>query len=131
MTTNIEYTIPLDSIGHIKIIERKTALKLHLGVPIIKIYIANNASTLFKYDGAEYRVLTNDEADKLWNEMLYEQMEEFLKYRTDLSIKFYFDDEKWLNKARQDGRAYTISRCDGLEYVEKVNGTEYYIYRIN
>ena len=43
----------------------------------------------------------------------------------------YFDEEAWKSDARMDGRGHIISRYDGCENEEKVNGTWYYIFRQN
>jgi len=43
----------------------------------------------------------------------------------------YFDDEKWKRDARIDGRAHSLSRYDGNEDDQEINGVTYYIYRTN
>lgn len=46
-------------------------------------------------------------------------------------MRFYFDDEKWKQDARYDGRGHSLSHYDGEENYEEVDRETYYIYRQN
>lgn len=85
----------------------------------------------------EYLVVTDDEADKLWDQDLDNYIEDVLEIPD--SLRYYFDTEKWKKDARLDGRAHSLARYDGHEYEEDVRiedevGYEtitYYLYRQN
>lgn len=85
----------------------------------------------YKYYGEEYEVLTDSEADDRMDECLDNYIEELILPEIPDHLQNYFDEEAWKSDARMDGRGHIISRYDGCEYEEKVNGTWYYIYRQN
>lgn len=84
-----------------------------------------------EYENAEYLVLTDDEADKKWDEDLENYIDECILYQLPERYRQYFDRESWKSDARKDGRGNSLSRYDGYENEETVNGTTYYIYRTN
>lgn len=106
------------------------ALAQHLGCEDKDITQGYNEST-FQYDNEEYLVVTDDEADDLWDEDLNNYLEECIYPELPENIRNYFDEEKWKNDARYDGRAHSLSRYDGNEDTEEVEGEIYYIYRQN
>ena len=93
--------------------------------------IVENSGNVFDYYGQEYYVLTDEEADEKWDEELDYYLEECVYPELPEHLRGYFDDEAWKEDAKTDGRGHAISRYDGNEYEETVNGTTYFIYRID
>ena len=91
--------------------------------------IVNDYDNIYSYGREEYIVATDEEADEIENEYLDNYIEECLEIPDN--IRPYFDEEKWKDDARIDGRGHIISTYDGCEDEEDVNGTTYYIYRMN
>ena len=87
--------------------------------------------SLLEYGSEEYLVVTDDEADDLWEESLDNYLEECIYPELTGNLANYFDDEKWKNDARYDGRGHSLSSYDGCEYEETVNDEIFYIYRVN
>jgi len=79
----------------------------------------------------EYLVLTDDEADTEWDRSLDNYIDEVIMSEIPEMYQMYFDDERWKDDARVDGRGHSLNGYDGSEEVETVNGTDYYIYRTN
>ena len=109
--------------------DREQALAKHLGCDAedIKPEYGNEYSA----EGKQYLVVTDEEADELWEADLENYLEECIYPDLPENLRFYFDDEKWKRDARIDGRAHSLSRYDGNEDEEEVNGVTYYIYRTN
>ena len=84
-----------------------------------------------EYEEEDYMVLTDSEADDRWEESLDSYLEECIYPELTGNLKDYFDEDKWKQDARYDGRGHSLSSYDGNENEEDVNGTTYYIYRIN
>lgn len=90
-----------------------------------------------EYYNNDYLVLTDEEADDKWDEELDNYIEECIMPEIDkiaegqgnLSYYIKFDEEMWKRDAKMDGRGHSLSRYDGHEHEEVVNGTTYYIYR--
>lgn len=104
---------------------------LNANATLIQEEITNTYDEVFKCGSREYLVVTDEEADNLWEEDLDHYLEECVYAELQENLKNYFDDEAWKSDARQDGRAYSLNRYDGSEYSEEVEGTIYYIYRQN
>lgn len=91
---------------------------------------------LFEYGSEEYLVVTDEEADELWNEDLENYIDECILHELPERYRQYFDREAWKSDAKYDGRGHSLNRYDGNEYEEIVyNGygekKNYYIYRQN
>ena len=93
--------------------------------------IVEDSDNVYSYYGEEYEVLTDDEADDRWEEELDNYIEECIMPELPEHLQNSFDEDAWKRDARYDGRGHSISRYDGEEYEETVNGTTYYIYRQN
>ena len=91
--------------------------------------IVNEYDCTYSYHREEYIVATDEEADEIEDEYLDNYIDECLEIPDN--IRPYFDEEKWKDDARMDGRGHIISTYDGCEDEEDVNGTTYYIYRTN
>ena len=79
----------------------------------------------FNYGSAEYQVLTDDEADVLWDEYLDSYIDDCLEIPE--SIEPYFDRDAWKSDAQMDGRGHSLSSYDGCEN----ESGEFFIYRTN
>ncbi len=108
------------------------ALALHLDIDIEDIsessYYDGNE---FDADGGEYLVLTDNEADDMWNDRLEDYIDECIMHELPEQYQTYFDREAWKRDARFDGRGHTLNHYDGSEDYEDVDGETYYIYRTN
>jgi hypothetical protein len=82
--------------------------------------------------GPEYLVLTDDEADELWDEQLDNYLDECVLPELPESARMYFDRDSWKSDARMDGRGHSIASYDGNEdEVQDEDGNYFYIYRTN
>lgn len=78
----------------------------------------------------EYLVLTDEEAEKAYEDSLENYIDEVLEIPDE--IEPYFDRERWKEDARiNSSRGNELNHYDGSEEVETVNETDYYIYRQN
>lgn len=66
-------------------------------------------------NGGEYLVLTDEEADELWDEYLEQYIDDCILPEVPESSQQYFNREAWKRDARVDGRGHTISPYDGNE----------------
>jgi hypothetical protein len=78
----------------------------------------------------EYRVLTDDEADVVWDEYLDSYIDDCLEIPE--GMENYFDREAWKRDARMDGRGHSISTYDGSEdeATDPVSGDDFVIFRV-
>jgi len=86
---------------------------------------------IFGYNGEEYLVVTDDEADDLWEAELDNYIDEIILPELNERYRMYFDNEAWKNDARGDGRAHSLNHYDGNEDTETVDNETFYIYRQN
>jgi hypothetical protein len=106
------------------------ALAEHLEIDDVSEIETDNG-TNYEYGSQEFLVLTDEEADEEWERQLDNYLDECIYPELPDNIRNYFDDEKWKDDARFDGRGHSISSYDGEENEQKINGTDYYIYRLN
>ena len=85
----------------------------------------------YEANGGDYQVLTDSEADELWDEALESYLDDLILPDLPENLRFYFDNEAWKRDARMDGRGHCLNHYDGSEEWEEVNGEDYYIYRTN
>ena len=109
--------------------EKIQALGKHLDLNNEDLRMIEENGDYLSFDDREFLVLTDDEAEKRWDEHLDSYIEECLEIPEHL--RFYFDEEKWKDDARIDGRGHSLSSYDGHEHEIKINETEYFIYRTN
>ena len=109
--------------------EKIQALGKHLDLNNEDLRMIEENGDYLSFDDREFLVLTDDEAEKKWDEHLDSYIEECLEIPEHL--RFYFDEEKWKDDARIDGRGHSLSSYDGHEHEIKINETEYFIYRTN
>lgn len=85
----------------------------------------------YTFNDEEYLVVTDDEADQLWEEHLDNYIEECILDEMPDHLRSYFDEDKWKQDAKIDGRGHSLATYDGCEDWVKINNTDYYIYRTN
>lgn len=110
---------------------RLNALALHLGVDLEELNVSAYDEKTVEYGDKEYLVVTDEEADELWEQDLDNYLEECIYPELPEFARNYFDEESWKDDARYDGRAHSLARYDGNEEYVTVNETEMYIYRVN
>ena len=111
---------------------RKKALAQHLDIEEIEeIEEVSYSDYAFEAEGGEYLVVTDSEADQLWEESLNSYLEECIYPELPQNMIIYFDDEAWKRDARIDGRGHSLSSYDGVEDWEDVNGETFFIYRVS
>lgn len=97
------------------------ALAQHLGIDLdgAEQYI----------DEEKYLVLTDTEANDLWNAELDTYIEDCIIDQLPPELANYFDTEAWKRDARFDGRGHCLANYDGNEHEETIDGETLYIYR--
>lgn len=93
--------------------------------------IRHEYGNVYEYGNEEYEVLTDSEADSRWDEELDLYIDECILPELPDFASQYFDKRAWKNDAMMDGRGHAISRYDGEENEQTVDGTTFYIYRQN
>jgi len=100
-----------------------------------QIFCSYNFIKVEEYDSKNYNndylVLTDSEAEDKWEEALNNYLEDCIYPELTGNLANYFDDDKWKQDARYDGRGHSLASYDGEEHEESVNNTTYYIFRIN
>ena len=107
------------------------ALAEHLGIDADEVEETSYDDCTFEADGGEYMVLTDDEADQLWDESLDSYIDECILPEMPEHLAGYFDYEKWKRDARMDGRGHCLNHYDSGEDEIEIDGEYFYIYRIN
>ena len=123
---------------------RKLALAqhLHIDVECIEdgVEFSSWGDCVFRAEGGEYLILTDDEASDKSEESLDKYLEKHLKIPD--SLKRYFDEDAWKTDARLRGRGEALALYDELEYeeiveyrtvvngVEFIEDIEFYVFRI-
>ena len=81
-------------------------------------------------NGETILVLTDSEADKRVDEYLDNYLDDCCEIPE--WIRPYFNEEDWKRDVlRFDGRGSQLASYDGNEDMEEIEGTDYYIYRVN
>ena len=95
---------------------RLNALALHLGVDADELNICSYDDQIVEYGNEEYLVVTDDEANDLWDAYLENYIDRiFILPQLPEQYRFYFDREAWKSDAKQGGRAHSLNRYDGSE----------------
>ena len=98
--------------------EKVLALMQHTGY---------NCDDAYSAIGRDYKVFTDDEAQKEFNEKV-ELSVDCVMSEIPEHLRQYFDEDSYISDNYND-RGTELSYYDGCEYTESVNGTTYYIYR--
>jgi len=115
----------------VEIEDRRQALKQHLKLDSVDEIKDGYNEQNFETDEGEFMVLTDEEADELWEEDLENYLDDCILPDLPDTAQRYFDRESWKRDARFDGRGHSLNRYDGSEEWEEVNGVTLYIYRTN
>ena len=102
------------------------ALAKHLDVPVEDI--TETSYGYFEYGREEYRVLTNDEAQDAWDELIESYIDECVLHELPEQYRNYFDNDAFKRDCSFDGRGDTLASYDGAE-IELEN--DFYAYRVN
>lgn len=98
--------------------EKVLALMQHTG---------DNWDDAYSAIGRDYKVFTDDEAQKEFDEKV-ELSVECVMSEIPKHLRQYFDEDSYISDNFND-RGTELSYYNGCEYTESVNGTTYYIYR--
>ena len=82
-------------------------------------------------ENGNYLVLTDDEAEQRWEDSLQSLIDDCIMYEMPKHLRYYFDEDKWKQDAKYDGRGHSLASYDGEEFEETIEGETFYIYRIN
>lgn len=82
----------------------------------------------YAFDRRDWLVLTDEEADERCRQYAEDALEDVL-YNVDKSLRYYFDEDRYIEDYLESGRGSILAWHDGREYEETVNGTTYYLYR--
>ena len=105
------------------------ALAQHLKTHFSMIGDATYDDNRFEAEGSDWLVVTDSEADILWDDYLDSYLDECVLPELPENAQNYFDTEAWKRDARMDGRGHSLSSYDGTEYCETVDGESYFIYQ--
>jgi hypothetical protein len=124
--------------------EKKAALAAHLKVSADTIEECSHSDDCFECESepGEYRVLTESEREEAAGEALESYIDECLfgQIKADFkgqeslleTFERYFDRAAWKRDTLiNNGYGHTLSGYDGNEREERIDGTWYYIYRVN
>lgn len=114
--------------------EKIVALALHLEIDFEeaqRIEVSSYDDCVFEYGSKEYLVCTDSEADEKWEEDLDNYIEDCVLPEIPEAYRDYFNDQRFKDDCRQDGREHSLARYDGHEHEQNVLGVYYYIYRQN
>ena len=110
-------------------IDKAKALSQFLETSICDL--TDDGNNIYSYGRQEYMVVTDSEADDLWDKELDNYIEENVLNEIPENYRMYFDKDHYKRDSEVDGRGHLLSPYDGEENEEKVDGTWYYIYRMN
>ena len=112
---------------------RILALMEHLEITVSEAIedIKNIHSFTYSYGNKEFLILTEKEANILWEENLDNYLEEIVLEELPKRYREYFNETLWKQDAKMDGRGHCLSSYDGREHILIVNEITYFIYRIN
>lgn len=124
--TNINEDISLDDFPEPGKVQ---ALAQHLETHFSTITESTYGDNSFEAEGSDWLVVTDDEADELWDDELDNYLDECVLPELPENMQHYFDTEAWKRDARIDGRGHSLGRYDGYEHFEDVDNETYYIYQ--
>lgn len=108
--TEIDETISIDDFDEP---EKVRALASYLEIHFSTI--TEDGGDRYLAQGIEYMVLNDEEADDEWNKNLNNYLEECVYPELPENLRNYFDNEKWKEDAKDDGRGNSLSGYDGVE----------------
>lgn len=120
---NTVYFLVTDQVDPGQVNLRKSLREAWVGDEVV------DRRTWYDTNDGEYLVLTDDEADRAWDDELECYIDDCLEIPD--GMKPYFDRAKWKRDARMDGRGSALSSYDGAEHWVDVENTTFFIYRTN
>lgn len=85
----------------------------------------------YTFEGEEYLICTDDEADTYWDEDLENYIDECILPEIPERYRGYFDKAAFKSDCEVDGRGHSLASYDGVENEVKIDDTWYYLYRTN
>lgn len=113
--------------------DRMLALAQFKDIPIRQCYdkIEELDNNSFEYDGEEYKILTDSEADEEEYDIVKSNIEDNWMYEIrDSPAAHYVNINKWIDDWCGD-RGTNLAFYDNIENEEYVNGRTYFLYRRN
>jgi hypothetical protein len=123
--TEIDETISLDDFDEpAKVAALASWLDVHFS-------IIEEKGDIYTAEGIEYQVLTDSEADDEWDKSLDSYLDECILPELPKNMKYYFDEERWKEDAKSDGRGHSLGRYDGEEneITDPETGEMFFAYR--
>lgn len=110
--------------------EKAIALALLFELSVNEIDdIVHDGDNRWTVQGDDYLFGTDEEMDDEWDEHLDNYINECVLPEIPKYLQFYFDEERFKNDCKQDGRGHSLNYYDGGEEEIEFNGTYYYAYR--
>lgn len=91
---------------------------------LASIGIGNDIASV---QGTDYIAGNDNEMDEAWEQYLRDSIDDCMEIPDH--IRPYFDEERWINDAKIDGRGHCLNHYDGGEESAIINGTWYYAYQ--
>lgn len=108
------------------------ALAAHLKVEPDAIEVSSYDEACMTCDGAEYRVLTDSDADSAADEYLESYIDDCVLSELPEQYRGYFDSDKFKRDVLLgDGRGPQLASYDGAENEQQIDGEWFFIYRTN
>src|SRR6187402_3597133 len=73
-----------------------------------ELIVSNYDENIFEYGSSEYLVVTDSEADDLWDEDLQNYIDDCILPELPEPYRIYFDNEAFKSDARMDGRGHSL-----------------------
>ena len=90
-----------------------------------------SSENIYTIGNIEYLVVDDDEGDELWDEYLDNYIDDCVLHELPEQYQQYFDDEKFKQDCRFDGRAHSLATYDGSEDEYTIDDETFYFYRTN
>jgi hypothetical protein len=110
------------------------ALAAHLEADVSAISECRHGDSTYESeaDPGEYLVLTDNEADEAFKASVESYIDECVLTEIPEAYRGYFNAEAFIRDVELgDGRGPTLSGYDGAEQEAQIDGTWYFIYRVN
>lgn len=76
----------------------------------------------------EFTVYNDLEADRAEDNWLDGLLDDMLSNVPD-NLRIYFDEDRWKDDAKMDGRGSALNGWDGQEWVYEIDGEQYFVYK--
>lgn len=110
--------------------EKAIAFALLFGLSVNEIDdIVHDGDNRWTVQGDDYLFGTDEEMDDEWDEHLDNYIDECVLPEIPEYLQPYFDEERFKDDCRIDGRGHSLNSYDGKEEEIEFNGTYYFAYR--